>query len=314
MPAQSPGHGHGSQIVPGVLLLTGKGREGKEQLRWVPVPSREQFQISVGRSWGGSLSSWMWLLLDGIPRRERRAPHRLCSQLFSRMQVYRLEDSCCLFTLQGHSGAITAVYIDQVGGPEAGQVGGSCQPQGPNEEEGLAEGQLGAGSESVLHPGYPPFTLPTRAGTLGRSREAENTQQPSCQPHCQSGHGLVALDAPSDGRPDWTAGEPLILHHLSLKSSGAGALMYGRTEEKYPPPPWKTGGSASVQKAREDSFSERWGLKHKQSQPWGFSLGTGSGKSLWNSLGGQESLPIPTLETFLRKEGGIHFGAEPLQE
>uniref|UniRef100_A0A8C9FA11 Sterol regulatory element-binding protein cleavage-activating protein n=1 Tax=Pavo cristatus TaxID=9049 RepID=A0A8C9FA11_PAVCR len=28
-------------------------------------------------------------------------------------QVFRLEDSCCLFTLQGHSGAITAVYIDQ---------------------------------------------------------------------------------------------------------------------------------------------------------------------------------------------------------
>lgn len=29
-------------------------------------------------------------------------------------QVYRLEDSCCLFTLQGHSGGITAIYIDQV--------------------------------------------------------------------------------------------------------------------------------------------------------------------------------------------------------
>ena len=28
--------------------------------------------------------------------------------------MYRLEDSCCLFTLQGHSGAITTVYIDQV--------------------------------------------------------------------------------------------------------------------------------------------------------------------------------------------------------
>uniref|UniRef100_A0A671Q7D7 Sterol regulatory element-binding protein cleavage-activating protein n=1 Tax=Sinocyclocheilus anshuiensis TaxID=1608454 RepID=A0A671Q7D7_9TELE len=27
--------------------------------------------------------------------------------------VYRLEDSCCLFTLQGHSGGITAIYIDQ---------------------------------------------------------------------------------------------------------------------------------------------------------------------------------------------------------
>lgn len=32
----------------------------------------------------------------------------------SALQVFRLEDSCCLFTLQGHSGAITAVYIDQV--------------------------------------------------------------------------------------------------------------------------------------------------------------------------------------------------------
>lgn len=30
------------------------------------------------------------------------------------LQVFRLEDSCCLFTLQGHSGAITTVYIDQV--------------------------------------------------------------------------------------------------------------------------------------------------------------------------------------------------------
>uniref|UniRef100_A0A8D0FPK0 Sterol regulatory element-binding protein cleavage-activating protein n=1 Tax=Strix occidentalis caurina TaxID=311401 RepID=A0A8D0FPK0_STROC len=29
------------------------------------------------------------------------------------LRVFRLEDSCCLFTLQGHSGAITAVYIDQ---------------------------------------------------------------------------------------------------------------------------------------------------------------------------------------------------------
>ncbi|EDL09019.1 SREBP cleavage activating protein, isoform CRA_b [Mus musculus] len=27
--------------------------------------------------------------------------------------VFRLDDSCCLFTLKGHSGAITAVYIDQ---------------------------------------------------------------------------------------------------------------------------------------------------------------------------------------------------------
>ncbi|XP_058868959.1 sterol regulatory element-binding protein cleavage-activating protein-like [Acipenser ruthenus] len=29
------------------------------------------------------------------------------------VRVYRLEDSCCLFTLQGHSGGITALYIDQ---------------------------------------------------------------------------------------------------------------------------------------------------------------------------------------------------------
>lgn len=32
-------------------------------------------------------------------------------------QIYRLEDSCCLFTLQGHSGGITAIYIDQVSFP-----------------------------------------------------------------------------------------------------------------------------------------------------------------------------------------------------
>ncbi|TSK20079.1 Sterol regulatory element-binding protein cleavage-activating protein [Bagarius yarrelli] len=30
-----------------------------------------------------------------------------------KLEVYRLEDSCCLFTLQGHSGGITAIYIDQ---------------------------------------------------------------------------------------------------------------------------------------------------------------------------------------------------------
>ncbi|KAJ8415653.1 hypothetical protein AAFF_G00402100 [Aldrovandia affinis] len=29
------------------------------------------------------------------------------------VRVYRLEDSCCLFTLQGHSGGVTAIYIDQ---------------------------------------------------------------------------------------------------------------------------------------------------------------------------------------------------------
>lgn len=32
----------------------------------------------------------------------------------SSFQIYRLEDSCCLFTLQGHAGGITAIYIDQV--------------------------------------------------------------------------------------------------------------------------------------------------------------------------------------------------------
>ncbi|TKS82664.1 Sterol regulatory element-binding protein cleavage-activating protein [Collichthys lucidus] len=29
------------------------------------------------------------------------------------VRIYRLEDSCCLFTLQGHSGGITSIYIDQ---------------------------------------------------------------------------------------------------------------------------------------------------------------------------------------------------------
>ncbi|XP_073533186.1 sterol regulatory element-binding protein cleavage-activating protein [Phyllobates terribilis] len=29
------------------------------------------------------------------------------------LRVYRLEDACCLFTLQGHSGGITAIYVDQ---------------------------------------------------------------------------------------------------------------------------------------------------------------------------------------------------------
>ncbi|CAH2281750.1 sterol regulatory element-binding cleavage-activating [Pelobates cultripes] len=29
------------------------------------------------------------------------------------LRVYRLEDACCLFTLQGHSGGITAIYIDE---------------------------------------------------------------------------------------------------------------------------------------------------------------------------------------------------------
>ncbi|CAM5113447.1 unnamed protein product [Natator depressus] len=43
------------------------------------------------------------------------------------LKVYRLEDSCCLFTLQGHSGAITAVYIDQTMGlASGGQDGAIC--------------------------------------------------------------------------------------------------------------------------------------------------------------------------------------------
>ncbi|KAM5126862.1 LOW QUALITY PROTEIN: sterol regulatory element-binding protein cleavage-activating protein-like, partial [Mantella aurantiaca] len=29
------------------------------------------------------------------------------------LRVYRLDDACCLFTLQGHSGGITAIYIDE---------------------------------------------------------------------------------------------------------------------------------------------------------------------------------------------------------
>ncbi|XP_015263203.1 PREDICTED: sterol regulatory element-binding protein cleavage-activating protein [Gekko japonicus] len=43
------------------------------------------------------------------------------------LRVYRLEDSCCLFTLQGHSGAITAAYIDQTMAlASGGQDGAIC--------------------------------------------------------------------------------------------------------------------------------------------------------------------------------------------
>ncbi|XP_043921953.1 sterol regulatory element-binding protein cleavage-activating protein isoform X2 [Protopterus annectens] len=43
------------------------------------------------------------------------------------LRVYRLEDSCCLFTLQGHSGGITAVYIDQTMAlASGGQDGAIC--------------------------------------------------------------------------------------------------------------------------------------------------------------------------------------------
>uniref|UniRef100_A0A2K5C1M8 SCAP beta-propeller domain-containing protein n=1 Tax=Aotus nancymaae TaxID=37293 RepID=A0A2K5C1M8_AOTNA len=43
------------------------------------------------------------------------------------LRVFRLEDSCCLFTLQGHSGAITTVYIDQTMVlPSGGQDGAIC--------------------------------------------------------------------------------------------------------------------------------------------------------------------------------------------
>ncbi|KAM6087147.1 sterol regulatory element-binding protein cleavage-activating protein isoform 1-T3 [Chlamydotis macqueenii] len=43
------------------------------------------------------------------------------------LRVFRLEDSCCLFTLQGHSGAITAVYMDQTMAlASGGQDGAIC--------------------------------------------------------------------------------------------------------------------------------------------------------------------------------------------
>nr|XP_057909290.1 sterol regulatory element-binding protein cleavage-activating protein isoform X2 [Doryrhamphus excisus] len=43
------------------------------------------------------------------------------------VRVYRLEDSCCLFTLQGHSGGITAIYIDQTMAlASGGQDGAIC--------------------------------------------------------------------------------------------------------------------------------------------------------------------------------------------
>ncbi|XP_060679735.1 sterol regulatory element-binding protein cleavage-activating protein [Hemiscyllium ocellatum] len=43
------------------------------------------------------------------------------------LRIYRLEDSCCLYTLQGHSGGITAVYIDQAMGlASGGQDGAIC--------------------------------------------------------------------------------------------------------------------------------------------------------------------------------------------
>ncbi|XP_030921130.1 sterol regulatory element-binding protein cleavage-activating protein [Geospiza fortis] len=56
--------------------------------------------------------------LPPSPELSRGADHTL--------RVFRLEDSCCLFTLQGHSGAITAVYIDQTmvlaGGGQDGAI------------------------------------------------------------------------------------------------------------------------------------------------------------------------------------------------
>uniref|UniRef100_A0A4W3HUY3 Sterol regulatory element-binding protein cleavage-activating protein n=1 Tax=Callorhinchus milii TaxID=7868 RepID=A0A4W3HUY3_CALMI len=43
------------------------------------------------------------------------------------LRVYRLEDSCCLYTLQGHSGGITAIYIDQTMAlASGGQDGALC--------------------------------------------------------------------------------------------------------------------------------------------------------------------------------------------
>lgn len=49
---------------------------------------------------------------------DRMSCYSCCSVLTDLLlfscQIYRLEDSCCLFTLQGHSGGITSIYIDQV--------------------------------------------------------------------------------------------------------------------------------------------------------------------------------------------------------
>ncbi|XP_072324297.1 sterol regulatory element-binding protein cleavage-activating protein isoform X1 [Scyliorhinus torazame] len=43
------------------------------------------------------------------------------------LKIFRLEDSCCLYTLQGHTGGITAVYIDQTMGlASGGQDGAIC--------------------------------------------------------------------------------------------------------------------------------------------------------------------------------------------
>ena len=67
------------------------------------------------------------LILPSAPRPLTSAPRA--------PQVFRLEDSCCLFTLQGHSGAITAVYIDQVSSAGVGTRRASflmaAEPEGP---------------------------------------------------------------------------------------------------------------------------------------------------------------------------------------
>ncbi|CAF91877.1 unnamed protein product [Tetraodon nigroviridis] len=51
---------------------------------------------------------------SGVLRRPPAAGGKLTVSLrLFVLQIYRLEDSCCLFTLQGHAGGVTAVYLDQ---------------------------------------------------------------------------------------------------------------------------------------------------------------------------------------------------------
>ncbi|XP_061633905.1 sterol regulatory element-binding protein cleavage-activating protein isoform X6 [Phyllopteryx taeniolatus] len=67
------------------------------------VTGSHDHTVRVRKCWGdGALATWDMSEKDG----------RMCF-MFVSAQVYRLEDSCCLFTLQGHSAGITAVYIDE---------------------------------------------------------------------------------------------------------------------------------------------------------------------------------------------------------